>query len=110
VDSYERMRFIHRLVKLTDEEVRWLEVQGVSKPSHLMLLDKDDIDSFLKNAGVTNVKRRSLAQIATFLARGGNLYRAITIADVVRSNARTDRQDPQEWARQHHQSSHENAE
>lgn len=97
VDSYEGMRFIHRLVKLTDKEVQLLDVQGVSKPTHIMLLDKDDIDSFMKNEGVTIVKRRSLAQIATFLARGGNLYRATTIGDVVRSNARTDRQDPHEW-------------
>ena len=191
IDSYEGMRYIHRMTQLNESEIQVLERNGITKPIHLMLLDKHDIDSIFVNkkkkkekesdhnvVGVGNnnkppsvlkqptqqqqqrktssssptrtatsgsgspkfksgsiafatpivssglnlsnysssndihnmdadddeyvmniVKRRSLANISTYLSRGGNLYKVNNIGDIVRYNTRTEKQKPYDWNR-----------
>ena len=49
IDSYEGMRYIHRMTQLNESEIKVLEKNGITKPIHLMLLDKHDIDSIFVN-------------------------------------------------------------
>ena len=60
IDSYEAMRYIHRLVQLTENEIKILEQNGITKPIHLMLLDKQDIDSIFTSP-TTKTKSSSLS-------------------------------------------------
>ena len=59
IDSYEAMRYIHRLVQLTENEIKILEQNGITKPIHLMLLDKQDIDSIFTTSPTTKTKSSS---------------------------------------------------